>query len=161
MGRFPNSIAAFPPFMCLIYRNPYFSDFIFLFYISVRKLKVNVVDLSTFAIDRVLCKKLLMLSDSNPNCCIVPGSTQAGPDPKLGITSVWKGINYKRLNQPLEYERHGGLKTTNFFQFRTRKTLLSDGTFSWGRCRWSEVKGRKHFIFMFVLLLLLRLKQKK
>lgn len=76
-----------------------------------------------------------MLSDSNHNCCIVPGSTQAGRDPKMGTTSVWKGINYKRLNQALEYERRGGLKKTNFFQFSTRKTLLSDGMFSWGRCR--------------------------
>lgn len=102
-----------------------------------------------------------MLSDSNHDCCIVPGSTQAGPDPKMGTTSAWKGINYKRLNQPPQYERRGGLKTTNFFQFSTRKTLLSDGMFSWSRCRRSEVKGHKHFIFMCVLLLLLRLQQKK
>lgn len=133
--------------MCLIYRNPYFSDFIF-FWKTIRKLKVNIVDLSTFAINRVLCKKPPMLSDSNHNCCIVPGSTQAGRDPKMGTTSVWKGINYKRLYQLPEYERRGGLKTTNFFQFRMWKTLLSDGMFSRGRCRRSEVKGRKHFTFM-------------
>lgn len=96
-----------------------------------------------------------MLSDSNHSCCIVPGSTQAGRDPKMGTTSVWKGINYKRLNQLLEYERRRGLKTTNFFQFSERKM------FSKGRCRRSEVKGHKHFTFMFVLLLLLRLQLKK
>lgn len=96
-----------------------------------------------------------MLSDSNHNCCIVPGSTQAGRDPKMGTTSVWKGINYKRLNQPLEYGRRRGLKTTHFFQFSERKM------FSKGRYRRSEVKGHKHFTFMFVLLLLLRSQPKK
>lgn len=140
--------------MCLIYRNPYFF-WLYIFWKIVRKLKVNIVDLQTFAIDRVLCKPPPMLSDSNHNCCIVPGSTQAGRDPKMGTTSVWKGINYKRLNQPLEYGRRRGLKTTHFFQFSERKM------FSKGRYRRSEVKGHKHFTFMFVLLLLLRLQPKK
>lgn len=48
----------------------------------------------TFAVDRVLC----VLSGSNHKCHIVPGSAQAGCDPKMGATSVWKGFNYKRLD---------------------------------------------------------------
>lgn len=53
----------------------------------------------TFAVDRVLC----VLSGSNHKYHIVPGSTQAGCDPKMGATSFaqepWKGfLITKRLD---------------------------------------------------------------